>query len=253
MLGSGSSAGVPLIGCDCAVCTSRDPKNKRSRVSTLIEAGGKHILIDTSPDLRQQALDNNIKGLDAVLFTHDHADHTHGIDELRSFNYLADSAIPVYSDANTLKSLQLRFDYVFRKKPDKVWFRPYLEPYAIEDSATAQFEAAGVPFTAFTQIHGKTTSLGFRCGDFAYSTDVNELEPHAIEALKGTKVWFVDCLKYEPSYSHSYLEQTLRWIDIIKPQRAFLAHMTHDFDYKTLLNELPKSVQPGYDGLVVDL
>lgn len=253
LLGCGSSAGVPMIGCECAVCTSSNPKNRRSRVSVFVKTDGRNILIDASPDLRQQALANKITHIDAVLFTHEHADHTHGIDDLRSFNHTSDRDIPVFSDAQTITSLTTRFDYVFKGKPKYGWFRPSLKPAPIKDGDIVAFEVLKQPVTAFRQHHGKTTTLGFRIGDFAYSTDTNELPETAFETLKGTKVWIVDCLKYTASFSHSYLERTLEWIDRVKPNRAILTHMTHDFDYDTLARELPKGVEPGYDGLVVDL
>ncbi|MGE3714433.1 MAG: MBL fold metallo-hydrolase [Alphaproteobacteria bacterium] len=253
VLGCGSSAGVPLIGCECAVCCSDNPKNQRSRVSVLVENLEKKLLIDASPDLRLQALRHGITRVDAVLFTHEHADHTHGIDDLRSFNHSTNADLPVYGDTRTLQSLTQRFDYAFKGKPKHGWFRPSLAPMTIPDGNVVRFSAAGLDVVAFTQVHGKTTSLGFRIGDFAYSTDTNELPDTAFEALQGTRCWVVDCLKYEPSFSHSHLDRTLAWIARIKPQRAVLTHMTHDFDYERLAAELPDGIEPGYDGLILDL
>ncbi len=253
MLGSGHSGGVPLIGCDCAVCTSGDPKNIRKRVSVLVEAGGLNILIDTSPDLHRQAIDNGIKRVDAVLYTHDHADHTHGIDELRSFNYLSGKEIPVFADKKTLEVLQQRFTYVFKGKPEYVWFRPSLTPQAIPEGEVVEFDVSGVVVKAFKQGHGKLESLGFRIGDFAYSTDVDLIPEKSFEALAGVKLWFVDCLRYTKSHTHSNLEQTLQWIERVKPERAVLTHMAHEFDYHTLKAELPAGVEPGYDGLAMDI
>lgn len=251
VLGCGGSTGVPFIGCDCGVCRSDDPRNKRTRVSVLVEAGGSNLLIDTSPDLRQQALRENIRSLDAVLYTHDHADHLHGIDEMRSFNYLADDSIPVYGDAATLAELKQRFPYAFLPRPEGIWYRPSLTPRAIPEPL-AEFEAAGVKVRPVEQRHGKHRTLGFRIGGFAYSTDCNELPDATLEALQGLEVWLVDCLRPTPSPSHAHLELTLRWIEQVKPKLAVLTHMSHDFDYDSLLNSLPKNVIPAHDGLVLE-
>jgi phosphoribosyl 1,2-cyclic phosphate phosphodiesterase len=253
MLGCGFSGGVPLIGCDCAVCTSKNPKNIRKRVSVLVEINNINMLIDTSPDLHQQALDNNIRRVDAVLYTHEHADHTHGIDDLRSYNYLSDKDIPVYSNKITIESLQQRFDYVFSKKTQQAWIRPSLQPTVIPEGDVVQFDVLGVAVTAFKQGHGKSESLGFRIGDFAYSTDVDFIPEKSFEALAGVKVWIVDCLRYVKSYSHSHLEQTLAWIARVKPERAVLTHMSHELDFDALKAELPYGVEPGFDGLTMDI
>jgi phosphoribosyl 1,2-cyclic phosphate phosphodiesterase len=244
---------VPLIGCDCAVCTSKNPKNTRKRVSALVEADGVNILIDTSPDLHRQALDNHIKRVDAVLYTHDHADHTHGIDELRSFNYLSGKEIPVFADKSTLGVLKQRFAYVFREKPENIWFRPCLTANAIDEGDMVDFEVLGVWVKAFRQGHGKLESLGFRIGDFAYSTDVDFIPETSFEALAGVKVWIVDCLRETKSYSHSNLVQTLQWIERVKPERAILTHMSHEVDYDALKAQLPPHIEPGYDGLTMDI
>lgn len=253
MLGCGSSSGVPYIGCSCAVCTSDNPKNKRTRVSVFVEVGGKNILIDTSPDLRAQALRENITQIDAVLYTHDHADHTHGIDELRSFNYLKAGALPIYGNAQTLNSLQNRFNYAFMPKLYEVWNKPYLLPHAVVDKAVGEFSLFDQKIAYFEQMHGKIKSVGYRIENFAYSTDVNALSEEVFAALEGVEVWIVDCLRFEPSFSHSHLDLTLEWISRVKPKRAILTHMNHDFDYETLNARLPEGVEMGYDGLVIEL
>jgi phosphoribosyl 1,2-cyclic phosphate phosphodiesterase len=253
ILGCGASTGVPLIGCECSVCTSDNPKNNRLRVSVLIEINGINLLIDTSPDLRQQALNNHIRRVDAVLYTHDHADHTQGLDDLRAFNHLSNKVIPIYSRQRTIASLQQRFSYAFLPKPENIWLRPCVEPVILPETATHDFTVAGIPVTMFTQNHGKTTSLGYRIGDFAYSTDTNGLPDSALEALHGVKVWIVDCLRYSESFSHSHLELTLGWIRQVKPELAILTHMAHEFDYDILSAELPSGVVPGYDGMVLDM
>jgi phosphoribosyl 1,2-cyclic phosphate phosphodiesterase len=253
LLGTGSSSGVPEIGCKCLVCISNNPRNKRLRVSVLVEAQGKHILIDTSPDFRQQALTNGITKLDAVLYTHDHADHIHGIDDLRAFNVMSNTALPVYADPRTLANLQQRFPYVFRSKPERAWYRPSLEPHEIPSNPLSEIDIAGVRVTPFWQNHADIQSLGYRFGNFAYSTDVNGFPEESFAMLEGLDVWVVDCLRQKPSYTHSRLEMTLEWIERLKPKRAILTHMAHEMDYDTLARELPPGVEPGYDGLVVEI
>jgi phosphoribosyl 1,2-cyclic phosphate phosphodiesterase len=252
VLGCGNSAGVPMIGCTCKVCTSDNPKNNRTRVSVFVEVGGLRLLIDSSPDLRQQALRNGISRVDAVLYTHEHADHAHGIDDLRSFNYMSDEPLPVYSNAETIKALQQRFNYAFLPK-DAIWFRPSLIPHVLPDASPGEFGINDISISYFDQLHGKFKTLGYRIGKFSYSTDVDILPEEALKALEGTEVWIVDCLRYKKSYSHSSLENTLHWIKRIKPKLAVLTHMSHEFDYDTLVKELPSGVVPGYDGMIVEL
>ncbi len=251
MLGCGSSTGVPEIGCECAVCASKDPKNQRSRVSIHIEVGGAHILIDTSPDLRLQAISNGIKRVDAILYTHDHADHTHGIDDIKSFNRLQDAPIPIYANEETMASLKERFSYAMQPRPEGVWYRAAVIPHIIPESLK-DFDVLGVRVTPILQNHARMTSLGFRIGNFAYSTDVNGFSEESFAKLEGLDVWIVDCLQYASSYTHSRLELTLEWIARLKPKRAIFTHMAHQFDYATLAAELPPGVEPGYDGLIIE-
>ncbi len=249
MLGSGSSSGVPEIGCACEVCRSTNPKNKRSRVSLLLETGGKKLLVDTSPDLRQQALAAGLRTVDAILYTHDHADHIHGIDEVRSFNIRADAVIPAWADPHTLNTLTTRFPYAFKPKPQRAWYRPSITPHEIPVSPLQDFTVEGVRITPFWQNHAEVQSLGFRVGNFAYSTDVNGFPDESLAKLQDLELWIVDCLRYKPSYTHSTLEMTLGWIAKIKPKLTVLTHMAHELDYDRLSRELPTGVIPGYDGL----
>jgi phosphoribosyl 1,2-cyclic phosphate phosphodiesterase len=250
ILGSGSSNGTPIIGCTCMVCTSNHPKNKRLRASLLLEINGINILIDSSPDLRQQALANRITKIDAVLYTHAHADHVHGIDELR---VLSKESIPIYSDAKTIEELQQRFPYVFLPKPTTTdWYRPSLLPNILTDTLPQRFDVLGSPFTAFEQGHGYTTTLGYRIGDIVYSTDAKTLPEESFDALQGVRIWIVDCLRRGESPGHSTLENTLQWIARVKPQLAVLTHLSHDFDHETLAKELPPGVIPAYDGMVLE-
>lgn len=254
ILGCGNSLGVPSIGCKCPVCTSNNPKNKRLRVSVLIQIGDKNIVIDTSPDFREQMLRVGINKIDAVLYTHDHADHVHGIDDLRQFNVLHKNTINIYSNQEIISSIQKRFAYAFLPRPtDNAMFRPSLDAIVFPDNPIQWFKVGNSKITAFQQLHGKTTTLGYRIGDFAYSTDVNMLPESAFEALEGVKYWVVDCLRYTPSYSHSHLEMTLEWIRRVKPEKAILTHMAHEFDYDRLSSELPEGIFAGYDGMELEL
>lgn len=252
VLGCGSSSGIPMIGCACRVCRSANPRNKRSRASIFIQVNGLDLLVDASPDLRRQCLDNGISHLDAVLLTHNHADHTHGMDDLRSFNYLSDAALPVFSDRMTIEMMKIRFDYAFLPRPEHVWFRPCLIPHIFPEQDVQDVEVMGVPVTVFTQQHGRILSLGFRFGAFAYSTDVDEMPEHAFEALEGVDTWIVDCLRKTPSSSHSFIDRTLEWIERVRPRRAILTHMAHDMEYDELAASLPNGVEPAYDGMVLE-
>jgi phosphoribosyl 1,2-cyclic phosphate phosphodiesterase len=219
----------------------------------LVEEEGSNLLIDSSPDLRQQALVNNIRKVDAVLYTHDHADHTMGIDDLRAFNYLSGNTLPAYGNPITMDILSNRFPYIFAHKTDKIFFGASLLAHSLEDSPVGTANIAGLSVTYFEQIHAKIKTLGYRIGDFAYSTDLNKLPETAFQALKGVEVWLVDCLRYTESYSHSHLSQTLEWIDRVQPRLAILTHMGHEFDYGRLSNELPSGVVAGYDGMVIKI
>jgi phosphoribosyl 1,2-cyclic phosphate phosphodiesterase len=252
VLGCGPSWGVPRIGGEWGDCDPTDPRNRRRRVSVLVEEGGTTLLIDTSPDLREQLLDAGVRRIDAVLFTHAHADHLHGIDDLRSVNWLMRSGIPVFASAQALAEINQRFGYVFDTlKPDRpaAYYKPVLEPHAVD----GPFAAAGIPIMPFVQDHGFSTTLGFRIGAMAYSTDVVELDEAAFAALRGVDLWIVDCIRRKPHVTHAHLEKTLQWIARVKPRRAVLTHMDESLDYATLRRELPAGVEPGYDGLVIEL
>jgi len=252
ILGCGSSSGVPVVGCHCAVCTSNDPKNNRTRVSVLVEDKETAILVDTSPDCRQQLLKAKVDRLDAVIWTHDHADHTHGIDEIRSISYVTNTALPGYADPVTLAALRSRFGYVFTE--EGVALRPFV-PNVLPREIPPALTIGSIAISSFTQLHGegREPTLGRRFGNFAYSTDVKELPEEAFAALKGVDTWVVDCLTEQPTPAHSHLEQTLSWIARVKPRRAILTHMNHQVDYQTWKAKLPPGVEPGYDGMVLDI
>jgi phosphoribosyl 1,2-cyclic phosphate phosphodiesterase len=248
ILGCGASTGVPLIGGNWGRCDPTDRRNRRRRVSVLVEVGPLTILIDTSPDLREQLLDSRVTRLDAVLLTHAHADHLHGIDDLRSINRLMRSAIPLYADARTLTELSQRFGYVLEPVAAGRYYKPTLVPHLIAGS----FEIGGIPVVPFEQNHGFSTTLGYRIGRMAYSTDVTELSDGAFAAIEGVDLWIVDCLRREPHPTHSHLAKTLNWIARVAPHRAVLTHMDQSLDYRELSAELPNGVEPGQDGLVIE-
>lgn len=252
VLGCGPSWGVPRIGGLWGACDPLNPRNRRRRCSAWVEEGGASLLIDTSPDLREQLLDAQVTRLDAVLFTHAHADHLHGIDDLRSVNGLMQRALPVYGSAVTLAEIKKRFGYVFtplEADRQSTYYKPVLVPQVID----GRFTVAGVEITPFVQDHGFSATLGFRIGGFAYSTDVFELDDAAFDALDGVEVWIVDCIRRRPHVTHAHLEKTLAWVERVKPARAVLTHMDESLDYESLRRELPASVEPGYDGLVIEL
>ncbi len=250
ILGCGASTGVPAIGPNWGECDPTDPRNRRRRVSLLVEVGEIAILIDTSPDLREQLIDARVRRLDAVLMTHAHADHLHGIDDIRQLNRLMNAAIPLWADANTLAEIRRRFGYALQPPAEPGHFyRPTLEPNQIEGA----FEIGGVTVVPFAQNHGFSATLGFRIGAMAYSTDVTELDDAAFSVIAGVKLWIVDCMRHAPHPTHSHLDKTLGWIERVRPSRAVLTHMDQTLDYRALSAELPAGVEPGRDGLVIEL
>ena len=251
VLGCGGSSGVPTIGNRWGTCDPVNPKNRRRRPSVLVEEGGTVILVDTSPDLREQLIDVRVEKLDAVLYSHDHADHSHGLDDLREVNRLMLAPVPVYATQATLDGLKKRFGYCFEPLKGDMYYRPVLEANAI--SGFESFNIYNIPVTPFIQDHGYMPTLGFRFGNFAYSTDVLRLDEAAFAALEGVTDWVVDCVRLEPHPVHSHLENTLRWIERVKPRRAWLTHMNNTLDYDTLTAMLPPGVMPAHDGLVIDV
>ncbi len=245
ILGCGTSGGVPRIGGVWGACDPKNPKNRRRRVSILVEQGGTRLLVDTSPDLREQLLGAGVDHLDGVLYTHDHADHTHGIDDLRGLFHCMRRKIDVYGDAKTLRVLKKRFDYVFASKGG---YPAFCRAHEI----SRPFRIGEIEIVPFEQVHGPITSLGFRFGPVAYSTDLNDLSEESFATLKGVEVWIVDALRYDPHPTHPHLDLTLKWIKKVAPKRAYLTHMTWDMDYETLMGILPEGVEPAYDGLVID-
>lgn len=252
VLGCGSSTGVPMIGPDWGACDPNNPRNRRRRAAILVEMGATRVLVDTPPEIREQLIDAQVDNLDAALFTHAHADHCHGIDDLRGFNYRNDRAFDIYADEATLSELAGRFDYAFRPPRDKmIWYRPAFVAHTIEIGAP--FSIGDLTVLPFAQSHGRVETLGFRFGGFAYSTDVNGLSDAAFDALTGIDTWLVDAARYRETHGHAWVDLTLEWIERVKPHRAILTHMSEELDYDRLSAELPDGVEPAYDGMVLEV
>lgn len=249
MLGVGSSAGTPMIGCQCNTCKSSDKRNHRTRCSSVIELdNGKIILIDTGPDLRQQALREGLTQVDAVLYTHTHADHLHGIDDLRSFCQMQRCQIPLYGSPEAMLHIKDKFGYTLREVGN-FWDLPILKANPIR-----------APFFLFDQLitpipvkHGNSDIFGYRIGNIAYITDVSTIPESSFELLKGLDILLLDCLRDTPHYSHINLEQSLAYAGQIGAKTTYLIHMTHELEYNALSSRLPNNVQVGYDGLSLKL
>lgn len=260
ILGCGSSGGVPRLGEGApywGACDPENPKNRRSRCSILVTARQHHgetrVLVDTSPDMREQLLAAKIGRLDAVLITHDHADQLHGLDDLRVITLNMKRRLDLWSDRYGLAGVKNKFGYCF-ETPAGSDYPPILNAHEIPEPF-APFELAGaggaVPVLAFGQQHGRIRSLGFRFGPVAYSPDVDGLDEDGFAALKGVDCWIVDALRYTPHPSHAHLERTLEWIARVRPRHAVLTNLHVDMDYDMLVRELPAGVEPAYDGMTL--
>jgi phosphoribosyl 1,2-cyclic phosphate phosphodiesterase len=258
ILGCGASPGVPRIGGDWGACDPMNPRNRRRRCSLLVERTGKQgvtrVLIDTSPDLREQALAAGIASLDAVLFTHSHADHIHGIDDLRGFVINMRRRVDIHADAPTLRRLREAFGYCFETPPGSD-YPPILNAHLIEAAKPVTIEGQGGALSAMpiNLIHGRITSLAFRIGGVAYSPDVSDLDDEAEYQLQDLDLWIVDALRYTPHPSHFSFDQAVGWIERLKCKRAVLTHMHSDLDYETLRRRMPANVTPAYDGMVLEV
>ena len=258
ILGCGFSGGVPRPGFGWGACDPGDPKNRRRRCSILVDrtapdGGQTRVLVDTSPDLREQLLDAEVNRLDGVLFTHEHADHIHGIDDLRALFLRHRRRVDVYVDEPTWRVLSHRFGYCFESPPGSS-YPPFLNAHHIApaEAVTIAGEGGTVAAMPLLQNHGDIDSLGFRFGAMAYSSDLVDLPEQSVAALQGLDLWIVDALWYRPHPSHFHLDLTLAWIDRIKPRRAILTNMHSDLDFEQLRGKLPPHVEPGFDGMRVE-
>ena len=255
VLGCGGSGGVPHIGGadgrgDWGACDPAEPLNRRTRSSIVVEDAGARLLVDTGPDMRTQLLTCGIGVVDAICFTHAHADHIVGLDDVRMLNRAAKRPLDVYAPAPTLRDVEGRFDYAFRPWQPPSFFRPVLVPHEIE--AGGPFEAAGINVRTFVQDHGFMPSLGLRIGSFGYSTDAVVLDDAAFEALQGVDTWLVGCFQRAPHRTHANVRQVIAWAERVGARRTVLTHMGHDLDYTWLRERLPGGMEPGYDGMILE-
>jgi phosphoribosyl 1,2-cyclic phosphate phosphodiesterase len=254
ILGCGSSGGVPRFGgADGSgywgACDPGNPKNRRSRCSILVAREKSRLLVDTSPDMREQLLAARVTDLDGVLITHDHADQLHGIDDLRVLTLLNKRRIDLWSDARGLAGIRAKFNYALETPPGSD-YPPILNAHEIPEPFR-EFSVAGIPVLAFGVSHGRIRSLGFRFGRIAYTPDADGLDEAAFAALAGVECWIVDALRHTPHPSHAHVERTLEWIARVKPARAVLTNMHVDLDYEALKASLPANVEPAYDGMTI--
>ena len=246
-LGTGTSTGVPEIGCSCAVCQSNDPRDNRLRASVLVETAGKRILIDCGPDFRQQMIRSRIYQLDGILLTHEHYDHVGGLDDLRP--YCRQGAVPIYAESDVVESIETRIPYVFRAHP-----YPGVPRLALHTISLEPFEVAGVLVQPIRVMHGRLPILGFRIGNFAYLTDILTLPETEVPKLQGVDVLVLDALREAEHPSHESVPQALALIDRLQPKQAYLTHMSHRIGLHAVAEQsLPAHVQYAYDGLEIEL
>jgi phosphoribosyl 1,2-cyclic phosphate phosphodiesterase len=255
ILGCGSSGGVPRPALGWGDCDPKNPKNRRRRTSLLVERGDRavtRVLVDTPPDLREQLLDAGADSLDGVLYTHDHADHTHGIDDLRAFFIKSHRRVDVYLDERTANVVRRRFDYCFKSPPGSE-YPPIVTEHRLTPGVPVTIQGEGGAITALPilQEHGDIPSLGFRFGSLAYSCDLSGIPPESIAALADLDVWILDALRYRPHPSHLSLDDALGWIERLKPRRAVLTNLHSDLDYEVLRGKLPVHVVPAFDGMTL--
>ncbi len=252
VLGCGAAGGVPMISVGWGRCDPENPKNRRRRPSILVEEGGQTILIDTGPDLREQLLDAKVRHLDAVLLTHDHADHTHGIDDLREVNRAMGAPIPAYGTKDCLDRIEGRFGYVFGDI-DLGTVKSIYKPWLIRQEITDSFNINGLAIDAIDQDHGYGRTSGFRFGKMAYCTDVHDFPDSSLDKLTGLDVWIIGCLTEYPHPTHAHVGKVLEWVEKLRPKQTWITHMSPNLDYQALCDQLPPHIRPAYDGLVIEI
>ena len=248
VLGSGTSVGVPAIGCQCAVCLSDDACDKRTRPSILLQFNGRSVVIDTTPDFRFQAMRAGLRRLDAVLFTHSHADHILGLDDVRPFNFHQKGEVPVYGSRKTIARIRHIFDYIF---DDTYRFEglPQIATHVVE----GPLELFGVTFAPVPLLHGSMEVLGYRFGQAAYLTDYSEIPESSYPLLEDLDLLFLDALRHEPHPAHCTVQQALEYVERLRPQRAFLTHIAHDLPHRQTNALLPENVRLSYDGMQIEV
>jgi len=253
VLGSGASSGTPAIDWGWGRCDPRNPKNRRTRPSILVESETTRLLVDTAPELRSQLIEAGERTLDAVLFTHAHADHLHGIDDLRAINRTLNAPLPAYADRTTLDIIGARFGYVFEPLDTgaRFYYKPTLIPHALDDGA--RFTVGDISIDAFRQDHGFSSTMGFRFGPVAYTTDVVNLSEAAFATLAGVSAWIIGTLTDKPHNTHCDVDKAVAWVERIRPDRSYLSHLGSELDYDTLAARLPPGMEPTYDGMVIEV
>jgi phosphoribosyl 1,2-cyclic phosphate phosphodiesterase len=250
ILGCGTSSGVPRVGNDWGECDPAEPRNRRRRASILVEYGKARILVDTGPDLREQLLDADVSDVDAVIWTHDHADHCHGIDDLRQLYHARGRPVAGYARPDMLESIEHRFAYAFDGKSG---YPAVVQPNILPD----HMNIAGLSVRTVDQPHGDISTAGLRFDgggkSIVYSTDFNEMTPQMAMAFQEVDLWIVDALRRRPHPTHPHLGQALAWIKELRPKRAILTHMDNSLDYRTLVDEVPDGIEPAYDGMEIEL
>jgi phosphoribosyl 1,2-cyclic phosphate phosphodiesterase len=252
-LGSGTSMGVPTLGCGCAVCTSAvsptgDPRNRRTRPSISLVYNQHTVLIDTGPDFHAQAIRENIRHVDAVLYTHGHADHILGFDDLRPLSFLVEGNLPLYADDTTANAIERIFDYTFRTE-DRYPTSARVTMHRLGEEPGASVDLFGATFRRIPVTHGRQRITGYRFGSAAYLTDMSDIPPESVPLLQGLDILILDALRPKPHPSHSHLEKSIGFVDLLKPKRAFFTHMGHDIDHATTEAALPPHIRLAYDGL----
>jgi len=252
ILGCGPSSGVPTIHDGWGACDPENPRNQRLRPSILVENGSTRILVDTSPDLRQQLLSAGVSRLDAVLYTHPHADHLHGIDDLRGVNRAMNAPLDVYADAPTIEHIRTRFEYATTPLAAgaDIYYKPVLDIREI--AAGDAFSVGGTEILAIDQDHGHSRTLGFRFGPLAYTTDLKDLPEASFAALEGVSAWLIGVFSWQPHVTHLHVDKALEWIERVKPDFAVLTHLGPAIDYGELSAKLPAGVAAAYDGMVIE-